>query len=86
MSLGLHLLANCLVWLSLSSNKEVQSAVLQELSSLPRTHAVSSLSSTILQYVHGVLVSCSVPASSLSSPVRWVWKQMPQELHRLFYS
>ena len=43
--LGLHFLANGLVWLSVGSSKEgsQQQQLLQHLSVLPKTHAVSSL-------------------------------------------
>ena len=42
-SLGLHLLANGLVWLSVDGSKEgsQQHLLLQQLSALPKTHAVS---------------------------------------------
>jgi len=48
-SFGLHFLANSLVWLSLSDSRNVtQLALLQELCSLPKTHAVSTLSKSCL--------------------------------------
>ena len=42
MSLGLHFLANSLVWLSVDAAEEGQ-LLLQQLSALPETHAVSFL-------------------------------------------